>query len=78
VDDAEARISLLMAWRRGAAVGAVWSLALVMTGPLGLLVPLVAFGTATGVMGGVEAALRRFLRECAARRDLGEISAVGR
>jgi hypothetical protein len=78
MDGARTRISLLTAWRRGAAIAALSSLALVATGRLGMVAPLVGFGTAICVMGGAETARRCFLRNCALCPDLEEIAAVAR
>ncbi len=78
MDDARTWISLLTAWRRGAAVAALSSVALVVTGLLGTVAPLVGFGTAICVIGGVETARRCFLRKCALCGELEEISAVAR
>lgn len=78
MEDAANRISLLMAWRRGAVSAAVCSGALLATGVIGLIRALVGFGSALCVMGGVETALRCFLRECTLHPELAQIAAVAR
>jgi hypothetical protein len=78
MDGARTRISLLTAWRRGAAVAALSSVALVVTGLFGTVAPLVGFGTAICVIGGAETARRYFLRKCALCCELEDISAVAR
>ena len=76
MEDARTRISLLTAWCRGAAVAAVASLALALTGPLGMVAPLAGLTAAILVLGGAETARRCFLRQCAPCPELAEITAV--
>jgi hypothetical protein len=78
VEDDGTRIAFLTAWCRGAAVAAAASLALAVTGPLGVVAPLAGFAAAMCVLGGAEAARRCLLRRCAACGELAEIIAVAR
>jgi hypothetical protein len=78
MEDARTRISLLTAWCRGAAVAAVASLALAVTGPFGMVAPSAGFAAAICVLGGAETARRCFLRKCAPCAEFGEITAVAR
>jgi hypothetical protein len=78
VEDARIRIALLVAWRRGAGAGAVLSAGFLATGLLGSVGPLIAFGTAICVMGGVEIVLRCALRQDVLCPEFAEIEAVAR
>ena len=72
------RISLLVAWRRGAAAAALCSGGVLASGLLGPAAPLAGIGIAVGITAGVDIALRSFLRKCALCRELTEIPAVAR
>lgn len=78
VEAAVARISFLVAWRRGSAVGALSSGALLVSGWLGTGGPLTGLGIALWLLMSSEIALVCFVRRCALTPELAEIPAVAR